>query len=352
MALSMSYESNLRIFNPLREDGWDAQAAFHPRASFFHSSKWARVLNATYGHVPHYLGVMREDRARALLPILEVNSLLTGRRGVSVPFSDECGLLALDEPGGDQLIQGALELGRARQWKYLELRGNFPGSLRPTPWVSYFGHEAELSGGADALFARFDGSVRRAIHKAENARVQARVLDTLEATQTFFKLHCLTRRKHGIPPQSFSFFRNMFEHVFKPGSGFIVIATHEHRPIAAGVFVHHGKIGMYKFGSSDQSCLHLRGNDLVMWEAMKWYASRGYSLFSMGRTAASNEGLRRFKCGFGTREYPINYFRYDVRRERFLTGHEEKPGWINRACGLTPMFVLQIIGKLLYRHIH
>lgn len=295
---------------------------------------------------------MQEDRARALLPILEVNSFLTGRRGVSLPFSDECKLLALDGPDGDLLIQSALELGRARQWKYVELRGDFPERLRPKPWATYFGHEVDLAGGVDTLFARFDGSVRRAIHKAEKARVQVHVLTTPEATQTFFKLHCLTRRRHGAPPQPFSFFRNMCEHVFKPESGFIVLATFEDRPIATGVFVHHGQIGMYKFGASDPSCLHLRANDLVMWEAIKWYASRRYSWFSMGRTAPSNVGLRRFKCGFGAREYPINYFRYDLRRERFLTGHEEKPGWINRACGLAPMFVLQILGKLFYRHIH
>ena len=345
-------ESIFRIFNPLLEDGWDDQTLLHPRASFFHCAKWARVLNATYGHRPHYLGVMQADRAQALLPILEVNSPFTGRRGVSVPFSDEGGLLILDEASGDRLLQKAMALGRAHRWKYLELRGHFPGNLRPTPWTSYFGYEVDLSGGLDALFARFDGSVRRAIHKAVRAGVQAHVLTTLDSTRTFYRLHCLTRRKHGTPPQSFAFFRNLLEHVIKPGNGFIVIATHEQRPVAGGVFVHHGRTAMYKFGASNQPDLHLRGNDLVMWEAIKWYASRGYSWFTMGRTAPSNEGLRRFKCGFGAREYPIDYFRYDLRRERFLTGHEEKPGWINRACGLSPLFVLQIIGRLAYRHIH
>lgn len=352
MATLMSHESKLQVFDPIHESGWDALIAGHPRASFFHSSNWARVLVATYGHMPHYLGVEREHQVRALLPILEVNSFLLGRRGVSLPFSDECELLALDGPDGDQLIQRALELGRARRWKYLEIRGRFPQCLRPMPWVSYYGHEIDLAIGADALFARFDASVRQAVRKAEKFRVQTRVLTTPEAVQTFFQLHCLTRRRHGTPPQSFAFFRNLQEHVLQPGNGFIVLATHEDRPVAAGVFVHQGKAGVYKFGASDPSHLHLRGNDLVMWEAIKWYASRGYSRFSLGRTAPSNKGLRRFKCGFGAGEYPINYFRYDLRRERFLTGHEERSGWVNRACRLAPVFILQILGKFLYRHIH
>ena len=348
----MSHEGNLRIFDPIHENGWDALIAGHPRASFFHSSSWARVLVATYGHVPHYLGVERENQLRALLPILEVNSFLLGRRGVSLPFSDECELLAPDEQDGDRLIQCALELGRARGWKYLEIRGRFPECRRPVPWVSYCGHEIDLSNGVDSVFDRFDASVRQAVRKAGKAGVQTRVLTTPDAVQTFFQLHCLTRRRHGTPPQSFAFFRNIQKHVLQPGNGFIVMATHEDRPIAAGVFVHQGKAGMYKFGASDPSHWRLRGNDLVMSEAIKWYASRGYSRFSLGRTAPSNQGLRRFKCGFGAREYSIDYFRYDLRRERFLTGHEEKSGWVNRACGLAPMFVLQMLGRFLYRHIH
>jgi lipid II:glycine glycyltransferase (peptidoglycan interpeptide bridge formation enzyme) len=348
----MLRENNFRIFDPIHETGWDALIAGHPRASFFHSSNWARVLVATYGHVPHYLGLMQEQEARALLPIFEVNSLLSGRRGVALPFSDECELLARNKLDGNQLIQNALELGRARRWKYLEVRGRFPESLQPVPWVSYCGHEIDLSSGVDTLFARFDASVRQAIRKAEKAHVQTWVLTTLEAVQTFFKLHCLTRQRHGVPPQSFAFFRNIQQLVLEPGNGFIVLATHEDQPIAAGVFVHYGRAGMYKFGASDPSRLRLRGNDLVMWEAIKWYVTRGYSRFSMGRTAPSNKGLRRFKGGFGSREYPIDYFRYDLRRERFLTGHEEKSGWVNRVCAKCPIFFLQILGKFLYRQIH
>ena len=124
---------------------------------------------------------MEGQRARALLPILEVNSALTGRRGVALPFSDECDLLCHDDPGGEEIFQSALELGRERRWKYLEVRGRlFEERQRPT-WTSYIGHEVLLSCGTEELFARLDGSVRRAIRKAQKARVETRMLNTLEA---------------------------------------------------------------------------------------------------------------------------------------------------------------------------
>jgi hypothetical protein len=114
------------------------------------------------------------------------------------------------------------------------------------------------------------------------------------------------------------------------------------------VFLHHGRNGIYKFGASAASGLHLRGNDLVMWEAIKTCASLGCEVFSMGRTAPENEGLRRFKCGFGAVERPINYHRYDLRREMFVAGSGGKNSSTNKILSLMPMPLFRLIGKALY----
>lgn len=347
----MSHQTKIRTLDPLSGDRWDALTASHPLASFFHSSHWARVLQTSYGHQLHYLGEMDGEKPQGLLPILEVNSPWKGRRGVSLPFSDECGPLCFNGTSGRDILQHALELGRRRGWKHLELRGDIPGHPPPTRWVSHVGHEVDLTVGVDRLFGGFESSVRRAIRKAEKTGLEVRVLHTLEATRIFYALHCRTRRKHGVPPQPFSFFRNLCEHVLQRGSGFIVTAEHRGRAIAAGVFVHHGRAGLYKFGASDESSLHLRANDLVMWEAMKWYVARNYKTFSMGRTAPRNEGLRRFKRGFGALEKPIHYFRYDLRRQAFVAGREEESGPVNKFLTFMPLPVLRVVGRALYPHL-
>src|SRR5262245_37954595 len=136
----MGDANNIRIFDPIGETSWDTHTAPHPRASFFHSVKWARVLHATYGHFPHYLSRMEGNRPQALLPILEVNSPLTGRRGICLPFSDECDVLCFDEVDPGELIRHALELGRKRRWKHFELRGKMPQDWKAPPWASYLGH--------------------------------------------------------------------------------------------------------------------------------------------------------------------------------------------------------------------
>ena len=115
--------------------------------------------------------------------------------------------------------------------------------------------------------------------------------NSLEAMRGYYVLHCLTRRKHGVPPQPFSFFQNIVEHLFQTGHGFIMEARREDKLVAAGIFLHHGRNAIYKFGASDPAELNLRGNDLVMWEAIQWFASRGFASFSMGRSAATGRRL-------------------------------------------------------------
>ena len=110
--------------DPLLEPRWNQWILEVPGATFFHSSQWARVLTQTYNYPLHY-AVMRDmnDRIRGILPVAEVRSWWTGRRGVCLPFSDECAPLTAEPSELDSLIQIFRDLGRQRQWDYLELRG-------------------------------------------------------------------------------------------------------------------------------------------------------------------------------------------------------------------------------------
>ena len=168
---------------------------------------------------------------------------------------------------------------------------------------------------------------------------------------SYYSMHCKTRKKHGLPPQSPAFFRNIFEHVLSKGLGCIVVASHQNRPIAAAIFFHFDDKAIYKFGASDEAFQHLRGNNLVMWEAIKWYASKGYGSLHFGRTSIANEGLRRYKLGFGTAEYKIDYFKYDYRKEAFVSERDKVFGWFNGVFRLMPIPVSRIVGRLLYRHL-
>ncbi len=88
-----------------------------------------------------------------------------------------------------------------------------------------------------------------------------------------------------------------------------------------------------------------------MWEAIKWYAAKGYASLHFGRSSIANEGLRRYKLGFGTAEYKIDYFKYDYRKAAFVAERDKVFGWFNGVFRLMPIPVSRMVGRLLYRHL-
>jgi lipid II:glycine glycyltransferase (peptidoglycan interpeptide bridge formation enzyme) len=339
----------VRAVNPLTHADWDNWISEASGAMFFHSAAWARVLHSTYGLTPHYFTLQRENRLLALLPVMDVNSALTGRRGVSLPFTDHCEPLGFSEATSAALIKEALQYGRARRWKYLECRGGTPfGEVAPS--TTYFGHKLELGRDTGVLFNRFESSVRRAIRKAEKCGVITEISQTLPAVREYYALHCMTRRHHGLPPQPFRFFLNIHRHVMSQNLGMVATARYQGRPIASTIFFHLGTEALYKFGASDPDFQEFRANNLLMWEAIKSYIGQGKKTLDLGRTSSQGDGLRRYKLGWGAEERPINYYKYDFRKSHFVTAKDDSVGWYNQLFRVLPVHFSRALGALLYKH--
>lgn len=344
---------SIAIENPLERTSWDADlAASFPTASPFFQSSWVRVLASTYTYTPQFL--VRRDAGRlcAVLPLMEVRSWLTGCRGVSLPFTDECAALTEDAQDLDSLYRRALDLGRARNWRYLELRGTRPNDPQAVPSLSFFEHALQLENNPAALLSRFDSSVRRALRKAETEGVAVEISTSLESVRTFYRLFGQTRRRHGLPPQPFEFFRQIHQHLLAPGQGMTVLARWRGQPIAGAIFFRQGKRALYKFGASDDTQQHLRGNNAVMWKAIEHLAGGGCTELDFGRTSLTNEGLRRFKRSWGTTERTTDYFRYDLRANRFVsTPDQAASGLHTRVFRALPMGISRLFGALTYKHL-
>lgn len=341
----------LVVVNPLERSDWDAQLAGHPEATFFHGAAWARVLHETYGHQPVYFCRLVGDELQQLLPVMEVSSPVTGRRGVSLPFTDFCSPLAAKVERLQELYAFAVEHGRRRNWRYFETRGKFSSWRGATPSLAFFGHSVPLCGDESVMFKEMDGAIRRGVRKAEQSGVRVEFGSSIESMRIFFALHCQNRRRHGVPPQPIEFFENIVRHVLERGSGFVAIARHEGRPVAAAVFFVAGHVGIYKFGASDQAAQHLRPNNLVMWEAIKHCAAMGLKELHLGRTSLRNDGLRHFKLGFGAVEERIEYARFDFRKGGFVCDVDRSEGPLNVLFRCLPMPLLTQAGRRLYPHL-
>ena len=334
--------------DPSTVPGWDDLVTTHPGCSFFHGDAWSRVLRDAYGAQPRYWVRRGEYRLRDLLPVMEIKSALAGCRAVSLPFTDECGPLLDEDTHPRDLLPQIQHEGIRRGWRFWEGRGDW--RVAP-PSVSYWGHQLQIEREPGLNLVAFDPALRRAIRKAEKAGLTVAVETNSEAMRTFFALHCQTRRKHGVPPQPVEFFERIQQHVIALGQGMVVTASLGDRPVAAAVFFILGKRAVYKFGASASEFLSLRGNNLVMWEAIRELSRRGAESLDFGRTSKDNEGLRRYKAGFGAAEREIAVCRYDFRARSFVPGRDRAHGWHNRVFRLLPLPLLRLAGRLLYPHL-
>lgn len=347
-ASSRSAASGPVTINPLAGAEWDQFVAAHPGATFFHTSAWARVLNEAYGHTPVYFA--GRGAGAALLPMMEVNSPWLGRRGVSLPFTDGCAPLGAEEEARG-LFEQALEHGRAHGWRYLETRGGTGVVRGAEPSVTFHGHSIDLTAGEERLFENLEASVRRGIRKAAASPLRIEHSATAEAMREYYALHCRTRRRHGLPPQPWRFFAAIARHVLATGQGQVISARLDGRMVAGAVFLRHGAEAIYKFGASDAAFQEHRPNNLIMWEAIRHYAAQGCRALHLGRTSLVNEGLRRFKLGFGAREGRINYCRYDYAAGRFVSVVDRAHCWANHIFRALPLPLLRLLGARMYPHL-
>jgi CelD/BcsL family acetyltransferase involved in cellulose biosynthesis len=339
------------VIDPLSEPSWDDLVSVHDEGTFFHSAAWARVLSKTYGHRPMYLRCSRGGELTALIPLMEVRSPITGCRGVSLPFTDMCAPLLHADGGAKEVIDAVSQVATERKWKYFEIRDAKLLNGGAVPSVSYLGHHLNLEGGARGCFSRCSAPVQRAVRKAEGVGLKVSTSRSADAMEVFYKLHSRTRKKHGAPPQPYSFFGNIQSEVMERGLGFVVIASQQERPVAGAVYFQLGGKGIYKFGASDERFLNMRGNNLVMWKAIEHLAENGAASLHLGRTSMGNDGLRRFKLSWGAKEERIEYVKFDMTKKKWSVSPDRTSGLHAALFRKLPVGVNRLAGRMLYPHL-
>jgi lipid II:glycine glycyltransferase (peptidoglycan interpeptide bridge formation enzyme) len=344
----------IEIIDPTRRPGWDAWVLSTSNYSIFHSSDWAEVLHETYGYRPLYMALTKAETILAAIPCMEIRSLVTGRRGVSLPFTDYCEPI-IGRGGSDDdvylLFEQLIAYGKKVGWKSIELRSGASLSEQTKPSYTCYGHVLDLSINEEEMSSAFRDSTVRNIKKATKEGVTTEIKQSMEAVEEFYRLNCLTRKQHGLPPQPFRFFKKIFEHILSRDKGMIVLASYAHRCVAGALYLHFGEKALYKYGASDRQYQHLRANNLVLWEAIRWYARQGYRSLCFGRSEPENDGLLQFKRGWGATERAIHYHKYDIGKKVFVNGAVNHFTGSRKIFHYLPIPLLRMTGSMVYKHI-
>jgi hypothetical protein len=340
---------NIEIVNPLNFENWDNIILTNPDYSFFHTTHWAKVISETYKYKPEYLLFGNISNIISIIPMMTIHSIINVKRGVSLPFSDFCEPLVFNKVNFDEIIKELILYYKNNGWKFFEIRG---GKLfeQNNYYKNYYLHNLNLNEDSGKIFSNFRESTKRNIKTGYKNDLKVSINYSQESMDIFYHLNCLTRKRHGLPPQPREFFNNIYKHIILKKIGFIVLASYNNNYIAGSVYFHFGDKAIYKYGASIPEYNFLKANNLIMWEAIQWYCVNKFRVLSFGRTDIGDQGLLQYKDGWGTEKSILRYIKYDLKKESFVKDSVGSSLFINKIFNKMPLPVLKLIGEYIYKY--
>ncbi len=331
-------------------EAWCELARHSPQATVFHQPEWAEVIRRTYGLAPHYFLLERPGEPASGVPFFQAGGLLR-RRLISLPFSDAAGPLLASPQDGATLLRAVLAAAAAARAAQVEVRGGHLEEVRGFQCSTEFcGFVVGLEEDLATLRRRLQkSSTQRSLRLAEHGPLAVRLGRGEEEMRAFHRLNLITRRSHGVPPQPYRLFRNIWRVMGPAGQLTLLLAELGDTPVAGLVLFHFGDTAYYKYGASDLGHLRLRPNHLLMWRAIEWAKEQGYRRLDLGRTYVGNQGLMRYKRSWGARQVPLPYWRWPAGGGRGLLA-EGSRGYelITRCWRRLPLRATEL-GSLLYK---
>ena len=343
-------------FDPLSDSRWDLFLRSRTDSSIFHSTAWLSALRRTYGYqAVAFTTSQPHEELHSAAVFCQVDSWLTGRRLVSVPFADHCAVL-IREPDDLQSVCSVVKAQiPKRHLRYIEFRSphHAPHDLTGAKLeASYALHNLDLGPSIATLFGKLhESSTQRKIRRAEREGLVYREGRSEDLLAAFTRLWMLTRRRHLAPPQPVLWFRNLIECF---GESFkIRLASKDGQPVAAIVTLQDQRSMVYKYGCSDPRFHRLGGMHLLLWRSILEAKSEGLKEFDLGRSDLPNHGLIQFKDRWGAEQTRVSYSRMAASapsRAGLLARRWYKPA-LMRLLPYVPDRLFRTIGEIGYRHL-
>ena len=338
--------------NPIHDRRWGTFVERHPLSSVFHRSEWLEALRRTYDYEPVvYTTSAPHEELRDGLAFCVVSSWLTGKRLVSLPFSDHCDPLLAEGDMASALLEEMRKEQKKRKFSHVEFRprnGSFGLQAGSEPSNSYCFHAIDLDRDEKAIYSGFHKDcVQRKIRRADKEKLRYVEGRSISELRMFYDLFVQSRQRQRIPPQPFRWFQNLAE-CLGPAMQ-VRVALYGDQVAASIVTLQHQKTLVYKYGCSDTRLNNLGGMPWLFWKVIRQAREQGLTELDLGRSSWDNPGLIAFKDRLGGNRVTLNYWKYPQSASRTgMLGTLKRPaGWI---LGHSPQPVLIAAGRILYRH--
>lgn len=346
-----SREIQINEIDPIRDLRWGRFVQKHANSSVFHSPAWLGTLQETYQFTPiAYVDALPGHEIENGSVFCRINSWVTRKRLVSLPFSDHAAPLC-DNSWGSELLVALRNKAEQGDYRYIEFRPIEPLQSETAAFVqssAFYLHTLPLTLDSPALFRNFHKDcIQRKIRRAERENLEYSEGSGEDQIQRFYELLLLTHKRHRNLPQSVRWFRNLAKNM---GSAMkIRIASKDGKAIAGIITLGHKRTMTYKYGCSDPGYHRFGGMALLLWRSIQEAQSLGMVELDLGRSDPEQRGLITYKEHWNAQRRPLSYWRYPGN----LTMTPGSGGFnvAKSLVALAPRFLLKSVGGLVYRHL-
>ncbi len=337
----------VRAYREEDRAGWNAFVLGRAEGTFFHRAEWSAVVRESFGHEPHYLLAERAGALTAVLPLVEMRSLLFGSALVSTPFCVYGGILASDEQSHAALTAAACELAQRLRVDHLEMRSRARSHPAWPVKDLYVTFRRPIDADPDKNLQAIPRKQRAVVRKGIKEGLRAEI--DRDASR-HYRLYSESLRNLGTPVFARSYLDRLLQ-AFGDDCEVLTVA-HASGPVASCLSFYFRDEVLPYYGGGSQAARQLGGNDFLYWEIMERARQRGCRVFDFGRSKRGT-GAFDFKRYWGFEPEPLHY-------EYFLVGATELPNLsptnpkferMIRLWRRLPVGVTQLLGPPLARHL-
>ena len=279
---------------------WDQYVDRHPGSTFYHSSKWLRLLEETFGYKQRSLLLLEGNRVVGVLPLLQVNGIV-GKRLVSSPFRDRGGVLVDADIDPMILCEEAISLCRSGRYRHLLIKQGDPlrhadvercRLIERKYWVTT---TIDLSVGAECIWKKLKNNAQGPVKQASKQGIHVQRCCDEQGVEVFYDLFLENRRSLGTPAFPRAFFTGIWR-AFDPGGKAVLMLAYKENTVLGGILLLvHNQTVIDGYAASRTEYRGYRPNDLLVWKAIEWAAGNGYRIFDFGADSPKQNHLLAFK---------------------------------------------------------
>jgi len=331
------------------KEKWDEYIKFCPQGTFGDLYGWKKIYEL-YGYKSFPIAAIDDSgKIRGVLRLFLRKDIFGRKFLVSNPFLSYGGICSDDEEIKRSLILKAQEIAVDNNVEYIEIR-QFAGKAdNLTTKNDFVTMVLRLDKGEDFIWNNIlQANVRNKIRQAIKAGL---TFDYgIKYFDDFYRVLSINHRDLGTPLHNKLFFRKVLEE-FDNTSG-IMVVKHNGEVIAGMLSITFKNVFSEPWASSLKKYNHLRPNNILYWEAIKYACRNGFEYFDFGRSTI-NCGTYNFKKQWGSEPIPLNYqyFLNKAHRIPEVNAHNNKYQVAINIWKRLPLPIANVVGQRVVRYL-